>query len=443
MSDVMIQILLCLTEVHKMIKSINQYCLNKYYLKLLVIIVISSFSINSWANQSSNSEVLRNTIIEIENQLNESHYKYSANQLNGLDAWVEDSEIKWSNSDISDFADQKLSFEVKLKNSEQIRAEQQILSSGQSKVDLKFTSLLEKRLTRTYLSLIDFIGQKQRRKLLKQQYNLTNSELNSWKLKVNSNDFRADKLQQVDLTLDSIWADELENSASLRRYENGSYRNYQSINHETRQQLEQSLNNVISIQQMLQITHGILQNKTYQQHSPLIRKVELGTVIVNKQNQRDNAREKLSLNTIKLEYDNKDNNFGFSVGIKMPITKNSYNSLLREQQQRNADIDAQYSVIEVSGQLTEKQFQLMQIQDQWISNQKLLHKINIRISRLSKTNNINLLLDLKQERMQRLMRQEEIQKRALKEYISFLNTAGMLSAKPYKNWIESGTPRIL
>lgn len=426
-----------------MIKSINQYCLNKYYLKLLVIIVISSFSINTWANQSSNSEVLRNTIIEIENQLEESHYEYSANQLNGLDAWVEDSEIKWSNSDISDFEAQKLSFEVKLKNSEQIRAEQQILSSAQSKVDLKFTSLLEKRLTRTYLSLIDFIGQQQRRKLLKQQYNLTNSELNSWKLKVNSSDFRADKLQQVDLTLDSIWADELENSASLRRYENGNYHNSQSINYETRQQLEQSLNNVISIQQMLQITQSIMQNETYQQHSPLIRKAELGTVIENKQNQRDNAREKLSVNTIKLEYDYKDNDFGVSVGIKMPITKNSYNSLLREQQQRDVNSNVQYLVIEVSEQLTEKQFRLMQIQDQWLSNQKLLHKINIRISRLSKTNNINLLLDLKQERMQRLMRQEEIQKRALKEYISFLNTAGMLSAKPYKNWIESGTPRIL
>ena len=410
---------------------------------LLAVIMISSLSVNAWGNQNSNSEILRNTIIEIENQLSENHHDYSMNQLNGFDAWIEDSGMKWSNSNIGDFEAQKLSFEVKLKNSEQIRAEQQILNMGQSKVALKLTSLLEKRLSRTYLSLIDYIGQKKRRNLLKLQRNLANSELNSWKIKVNSNDFRADKLQQVDLTIDSIWADELENNASLKRYENRNNSNLNNVYGETSQLREQSPNSVISIQQMIKITQDIMQNEAYQQHSTLIRKTELGIVLANKQSQRDNAQEKLSLNTVKLEYDNKDNDLGFSIGIKMPITKNSYDSLLREQQQRNANIDAQHSVIEVSGQLSEKQFQLMKIQDQWLSNQKILHKINTRITRLSKTNNINLLLDLKQARIQKLMRQEEIQKRGLKEYISFLNTAGMLSAKPYKNWIESGTPQIL
>jgi len=148
--------------------------------------------------EENSNEILRNIIIETENKFVENDYDYSSNQLNGLDAWIDDSELKWSNSELGNFDQQKLSFELKLKNKEQIRAEQNILDMGQSKVALTLSNLLEKRLKTTYLSLIDYIEQKKRRILLQQQKTLTNTELNSWKIKVNSTDFRADKLQQAD-----------------------------------------------------------------------------------------------------------------------------------------------------------------------------------------------------------------------------------------------------
>ena len=403
----------------------------------LKIIFLLSFSLQAQEVYYNNSELLRNTIVQIENQVNGEDQAYASTQLNGLDAWIDDSELKWSNSDINDFDAQKLSFEVKLKNKEQIRVEQQLLNLGQSKVALKFTGLLEKRLKTVYLSLIDYIEQKKRKNLLQQQKNLANSELDSWKIKVNSKDFRADKLQQADLTLDSIWANQLENNVGISRYETRRYKSDSQTHY-----FETPSNNIIPIQQMIEISKEVMQSKIYQQYNSSIKSSEFDANWGNKQIQRRNAQNKLSLNSVKLEYDNKKNDLGFSVGIKMPITRNSYDSLLQQQQQRYTNIDMQYSVIEVADQLDEKSFQLMKMQDQWSSNQKLLDKISQRIKRLSKIRNIDLLLSLKQAYLKRQMRQEAIQMRALRIYIEFLNIAGILSEKPYRNWIQAGTPQL-
>lgn len=411
--------------------------MTKFNLLNLVIVLFLAFPV--LGNQHNANEILINSILDIENQLTNVNQKNSSYQLHGLDAWVDDSKLNWSNSDLGDFDKQKLSFEVRLKNGEQMRAEEQILNMGQSKTTLKLTNLLEKRLKNTYASLIGYIEQQRHKRILRQQRNLANLELNSWKIKVNSNAFRADKLQQADLTLDNIWAEELSNNAMLKRYDT------QHINRNkgNSQYFKYTSDNLLSIREMVDITRGIIATGVYQEHNALIKRAEFDVALLSKKIQRNNAQKKLSLNSVKFEYDNKDNDLGLSVGIKMPITKNSYESLLEEQQQRYASIDAQHSVIEISELLKEKQFKIMQIQDQWLSYQKLLQKINVRIIRLSKTNDIDLLLDLKQEYLQKKMNQEETQIQALKEYISFLSTAGMLSAKPYRNWIHSGAPRIL
>jgi len=417
-----------------------QYRFQTLFLSVFISFFMPLQSAFAWEIEENSNEILRNTIIETENKLVENEYDYSSNQLNGLDAWIDNSELKWSNAELGNFDQQKLSFELKLKNKEQIRAEQNILDMGQSKVALTLSNLLEKRLKTSYFSLIDYIEQKKRRILLQQQKTLTNTELNSWKIKVNSNDFRADKLQQAAISLDNIWAEELDNSAAIRRYKNQRNKSQIiAINYNR----EQNAYHLISIQQMIALAQQIMQTKVYQQQNPQIRKAELGILLANKKKQRFNAQEKLSLNAVKLEYDKKNNNLGFSIGVKMPITKNSYDSLLQAQQQQYASLDAENLVVEISDQLNEKLFQLKRMQDQWLSNQQLIHKINARVHRLSNTNNIALLHDLKQEQLKNRIQQNKIQMNALRIYINFLNTAGMLSAKPYRNWIQSGTPEIL
>lgn len=419
-----------------MLFSINKY---QFSINVIFLFLMTPFSVTALDSFNDVNETLREAIVSIENQRLSSHQYSVNNEVTGFDAWIDDSELKWGVSEMGDFETQKLSFEVKLKNLEQINAEQQILNFGQIKVDIKLVSLLENRLKLKYSSLIDYVQKIKQKNILKQQHTLANSELNNWKIKANSNDFRADKLQQADLTIDSIWVNEIKNNTMLNRYRN----KYQKNNVQRSKYANTSLNDVISIPQMLNITQDILGNGTYQQYSTSIRRAELNAFLEIKQKQREDAQGKLSLNAVKFEYDKKDDGFGFSIGMKIPVTKNTYNNRLQKQSLLNAKMDVQHSIIDITEQLQDKTFQIQEINDRWLSNQKLLHKINTRIKRLSKTNYINLLLDLKKERLKRRLEQVNIKILALKEYIGFLNIADMLSAKPYRNWIQSGTPVIL
>ena len=387
-------------------------------------------------DQYGSSESLRNTILEIENRAANQHQRISGADLNGIDAWVDETKINWRTSDLGDLGDlneQRVSFEVKLKNGDQVNAEQDILNMGQAKADLKFASLLERKLKVKYASLINYIEQEKRAKILQQQQQVTRSELNNWKMKVNSDGFRADRLQQADIFLDSIGAEEAENNATLNRYRQSFGNNHSGY----------APDGIISIQQMIQYTQHILDSEAFLQHSNAIQKAEFEIGLADKKRQRSDAKEQFSLNSVKVEYDNDDDNYGATVGIRLPITRNSYDSLLQKQEVYYSNIDAQNTVINTADQLQEKQYQLLRLQDESVRTQTLLHNINKRMGRLSNAGNVDLMIDLKTKNIQFLRRQDRLLISALRQYIDFLNVAGMLSAQPYRNWIQTGTPRIL
>ena len=386
-------------------------------------ILMSGFSVNA----ETSSELLRKTVKSVQSRISVQAYNSNNNQLSGLDAWINKSEINWNNSDFGDFEDQKISYKVQFKNREQIKTEQDLLNIGQSKSQLKLASILESKLQQQYASLIKLIEQQKHQRFLRQKHTLVKSKLNNWKLKINSDDFRADKLQQADLSLDNVWGEMLENGGALER-------------------LRGSKNTVVgntpSINKMLQTIQRILSTGEYQQYNSRIQKAEMDIKIANKQQQRYNAQQKLSFNSFKLEYDNKDEDFGVSVGVKMPVTKNSFDSLQEKQALHYTNLDAQNVRFEIEDQLREKKNQLQQLYNQWLSTQKVAGKVNSRIKRLAATTNIDLLLDLKVQYLAVLKRQNRFEMQALRQYISFLNTAGMLAANPYRNWLLAGTPRL-
>ncbi len=384
----------------------------------------------------NSSESLINTIIEVKNLMANQSQGVSGANLTGIDAWVDETKINWRTSDLGDIGDlneQRLSIEVKLKNSNQVNAEHAILNMGQAKTDLKFASLLERKLKYKYASLINYIEQEKRAKILQQQHQVSRSQLNNWKMKVNTDGFRADRLQQADISLDSIWAEEAENTATLNRHRKNLGSDHSGY----------VADGIVSIQQMVQYTQHILASEAYLQHSNAIRKAEFEIGLANKKRQRSDAREQFSLNSVKVEYDNDDNNYGATVGIRLPITRNSYDSLLQKQEVYYSNIDAQNTVISTTDQLQEKQFQLLGLQDEWARNQRLLHNINKRMGRLANSGNVDLMIDLKTNNLQLLSRQNRLLMSALRQYVDFLNVAGMLSAQPYRNWLQTGTPRIL
>jgi len=109
---------------------------------------------------------------------NEETY-YSQDRLSGLDAWVEDAELTWSHSDLGDWDDdgnifdnQKISFEVKLNNAEQINAENRILGLGSKRTRLKNEMVRNDKYKHLYASRISQIEKTLYKSHLQQMSNI-------------------------------------------------------------------------------------------------------------------------------------------------------------------------------------------------------------------------------------------------------------------------------
>ena len=404
--------------------------LNKKIFKCIGVISVLFFSNTVYSNTTN--ELLKKTIVDIQNSFSMSTIQPIVNHLSGLDAWVDQSEVKWGNRDLSSFEDQKISYELQLKNREQIVAEQALLNLGQEKASLKISSYLARQLNDKYNILIDIVEQQKQQQLLQKQHELARRELEGWKLKINSNDFRADKLQEADLTLDNIWGEMLQNGAFSEQL-----KQQELINSSATLSVA-----TLSIKQMLNIVNGIIESGEYQYHNLSIQAAEMDIYAENKKQQRYAAQQKLSLKSFKVEYDNKNEDFGVSVGIKIPITNNSFEYLKEKQALRLSFIEAQNTHQGIADQLREKRKELLNLNSIWNSNKKLLQKVNQRMSRLSSTPNIDLQTALRTQKIKLIQRNNSIEVKSLRKYISLLKVAGMLSSKPYRNWLQAGTPLL-
>ena len=344
------------------------------------------------------------------------------NNLQGLDAWVEDAQFTLKNNDLGDFEVQQLSFEVKFKNSRQLRAEQGILDMGREKVQIKRALHEASRVKQAYLKKIDYIEQVLEARLLERERGVRQSEFNLWKSTLSSGNFRADKLQQADVSMDEVWANELNNKAALRRYaQMGSV-------------LSPAMN-IVSLAQIEKSMKQIIDSRSYEGVNPILQKSRLALRIAKKQQQRLNAKENLAVSAVKLQYDNKDNALGASVSVRIPITKNSFDSLQKKQAIYYSQLDYSNTRTQLLEQLQDAQLQILLLQDDWRSNQAMLDQLRKRLVRLRQTGNVQLNLDLKAQQLSYQKRQNAITIRALRDYIDFLYQAGLLLAYPEKDWL--------
>jgi len=399
--------------------------------KVSVIGALGVVVFSSSVHANNGSELLKKTITDASSRFSGLQFQPLDTHLSGLDAWIDKSEVNWSNKDLSNFEDQKISYELQFKNRAQIKAEQALLNMGQNKVALKVSSYLEKQLNYKYKILIDVIAQRKQQRLLQQQHALARGELNSWKLKINSDDFRADKLQQADLTLDNIWGEMLQNGARSEQLERHDM---------SQKNLSNSEQKIPTVRQIIRTVNSIMQSGQYQQYNQRIKAAELEILETNRKQQRYAAQKKLSFKSLKVEYDNKGEDFGVSMGIRVPITKNNFDRLEEKQALHFKHLEAQNLRLEVSDQLSEKRNQLIQLSNLWESNQKLLKKLESRMSRLATTQNIDLRSALSNQKIKLVKRKNSIEINALQGYVGFLREAGMLASKPYRNWLQAGTP---
>ncbi len=399
-------------------------------------VLLASVFASLTVQAQDSSDYLRNEIMQLENQFSQAGFHsgqgadQSLSELSTLDAWVDDSELRWKVSDFDKFEDQQVSYKVSLKNGQQVDAERDILQLGNARSAIKKSMMLANRLKNRYLTLVDMIDQALHQSLLQQRLQIANEDSNHWKSQVLTDNFRADKLLKADVALDSIWAEEMGNRAVLNRYQQGGTN---SIN---TQQL-------MSIEQMIVETDRILQSHQYEQHNPLLQKAMLDNGIAEKQQRRSYAQENLALKSVKLLYDNRDDTFGAELGVNIPLTSNSFEVAQKRQNAYYAGLEVDSTRTQIAEQLTQKQFALFRLQDEWLSTQRFQQKLNSRLARVSQIGDIQLVLELKNKQVSYQKRQNQLLVRALKQYVSFLHSAGLLSAKPYRNWLQVGTPRIL
>ena len=354
------------------------------------------------------------------------------NTSHGLDTWVEDAELNWKANDFGDFNDQQVSIDVSLKNSAQLQAEESILGMGKEKVDIKQSIYHQNQLLQRFQQMIGLIEQQKRSSLLKHQRGIGQAELNNWKASVLSDQFRPDKLQQADISLDEIWANELDNKAAIKRYQNNTSNNQSRL----------GAKNTLNLQQVLNTMQRILESGEYERYNPYIRKARLEMNLAQKQQQREYAKESFGVDSIKLQYDNKDEAFGASVGIRLPITKNSFETKLKKQEIYYSTLGLNNTRSRIVKQLRNKQFSVLRLQDEWRSNLKVMNKLAKRMMRIRQTGNTQLILDLQSEQLIYRKRQNEISIQALKEYIAFLHHAGMFAMQPSRNWLQVGAPLL-
>ena len=245
-----------------------------------------------------------------------------------------------------------------------------------------------------------------------------------WKASLAAGTFKPEKLQQADVSLDAIWADELTNQAGLRQYKEFIGVGVTDLG-------------VKSIQQVVQSINQILDSRSYEGINPVLRKAQLSFDLAKRQQQRVAAKESLSLNSVKLQYDNKDRTFGASVGVRVPITKNSFDSLQKKQNIYYSQLELNNTQVEIFESLKMIQLQVVHLQDEWRSNRVMLNKVNKRMNRIRQAGNLQLILDLKSKQLAYQKRQNQLWIQSLQEYIRFLYQAGLLSAYSERDWLKS------
>ncbi len=341
----------------------------------------------------------------------------------GLDAWVEDAELSLKSGDFGDLQDQQLSFDVKLKNSEQLKAEQSILRLGKEKASINTALYKGKQLKQRYLNRIGLMEKELQARLLQSERSIRQSELSMWKVSFATGGFKPEKLQQADVSLDAVWAEELTNQAGLRQYKEFSVVGSDNPGVKSLQQLAQSINQ-------------ILDSRSYEGMNPVLRKAQLSLDLAEKQQQRILAKEALSLNSIKLQYDNKDRTFGASVGVRIPITKHSFETLQKKHDIHYSQLQLNNTQTEIFESLKAIQHRVLSLQDEWRSTLAMLNRLNKRMNRIRQTGNLQLILDLKLKQLAYQKRQNQLWVQSLQEYIQFLYQAGLLSAYPERDWLS-------
>ena len=364
-------------------------------------------------------------------------------EMNLWDSWVDDSEIRikaGNLSSVDSFTDennQSYSFRVKLKNSKQRRAERDLLILESRKSDAKNNIIHLAELRKRYALILKILGQKQRIDTLSNQLKLAKLEVRTFKKLVTTSNFDPSRIQQSDLLVSRLTAQVSLNNKSL-------YRSLAvlGVPAENTQKAHQVLNRhqwLITINEMVNVVEDLV-NLPF--NNPSLQQLSLATKISKKQSKLADAQLLTGVKLVEVEYDQDNDLFGATVGVRIPLGKNSYNSLRRNNGYKNAQRAWERKLSSLKSDLADKKILLHQYHDAYKLEKQLQASVDRRLKRVMKTNRPELILSLKKEYIKHQSREQEMYLKMVDVYLDLISISGHILKQPLRNWLQKGRPQI-
>jgi len=375
--------------------------------------------------------------------LESSHYIESLSpdsssdlSLNMWDSWVDNSEIRLSDNDLSSSKNQSYSLRFRFKNSGQKTAEDELLGLSSQRGHAERYQYHLILLRKIYLDIINVIELTQKRDLLQQQLNMAEIEVNAYTSQVSTKVFNPARLQKVDIDRERLRSLLHINKQSLNR---SLLKLNASV---SEQKIAQQFFNyqqwLISIDSIM----AQLDTDIRLQNHPALQKLKLETNIARKQVLREKARKSAAVNFFEVEYDADKSSYGATIGIRIPIGNNSFDSVMKNNNYHQTQLNWDLKFQSIKESMTSSHFLLDEYYETYKQERALLGLFKKRLKRMRTSENPELILSLKKQIQQQLTMEHEIRVKILREYINLLFLSGNLAAPPLRNWIEKETPEI-
>jgi hypothetical protein len=307
-----------------------------------------------------------NYLLKTNQRFNEINSSYQVDTLNKWDSWVDNSEARFSNHNLSTFDNitakksQSYSFRVKLKNKQQQQAEQDILSLDSQKAHANTQIFYADELHQSYLFLLKSFEIKQTIDSLSNQLKIAQLKSSTYKKRITTNEFDPSKFQQADLRVNQLTA-----QINFKNKVLNQHLALIGIPPRNRSQAASFLDQnqwLISIREMIQTVN---QSVTNPLKNPVLRKLELASDITKKQQQLAAAKQTTAIQLVEVEYDADHDLFGATVGVRIPLGKNNFDTLHRNNVFQQAQIAWESKLLSIRNDLSKKKSLLNQYHDMY------------------------------------------------------------------------------
>jgi len=352
-------------------------------------------------------------------------------------SWASKTEIRFSSQSNDE---QSYALRIQPKSLDMIFAENTIISLNAIQYGMKYDSALNNALKTRYLYIIEILQRQYDIYFENQLIKLAQNKVSQYQYEAQTIKFSPIRLLKAELELN-----QRKMQVKLKREQ------YQTLVSESDLKIERKDKiPSLSWKEWLKSTKEILgsvkneiENNNYIKTNIKLVRDQINLKLAKQKLVRTIEKNSFGISFIELKYFSKKvNEKGISIGIEIPFGGSSTDK-----------IRSKYDVFEAKSELriSERNATLRQNQDR-VSLKSLLDQTNIiqsslleisdRLKIISKSNNPELLLGLKQEELRQAQLLQNTYINVLRQYIGFLHYSGKLSEKPLRNWLHNETHEL-